>query len=66
MAKETFHSCPNQCHIASPGAPVYKCKNCGKMYCRACMPKSKCEKCGTDWLDAIGLFFRYFTIGYIK
>lgn len=65
MSHQVFTNCPS-CSNHTPGATIYKCKKCGKIYCKACMPPSKCESCQVDWTDWSGQIFRFKTLGYIK
>ena len=59
---KTFHGCKN-CNNQTSGDAIYKCDKCGKIYCSACLPNSRCGKCKNSW----GIIFSGFTrIGTIK
>ena len=64
MAYKKFSKCPGDCTNVTSGDPIYKCKKCGKMYCKICMPGSRYGNCNTDW-SSWGLFANFSTIGYI-
>lgn len=58
----TFHSCSN-CNNTTTGDSIHKCKSCGKIFCSACLPDVRCDRCGKDW----GLFVTGFQqIGQIR
>ena len=49
-------SCVN-CGNTKEVTPIFKCDECGKVYCRACKPPHRCDNCKT----ANGIFDSNYT-----
>ena len=46
------HECKN-CGNTEAGTDLLFCRNCGKVYCRDCLPDSKCGDCGSEWFPGV-------------
>jgi hypothetical protein len=42
------NSCKH-CGNDTPGAKLYRCRNCGKIHCEDCLPGGNCDNCGVEW-----------------
>ena len=46
MARYT--ECP-RCGNSEEHDAIFKCKNCGEIYCSECLPQNACRECGHEW-----------------
>jgi DNA-directed RNA polymerase subunit RPC12/RpoP len=47
-----YKKCKN-CHCRQDGTTVYRCRNCGKIFCSNCLPDSACSDCDGEWLPTL-------------
>lgn len=45
MARSKCKNCDNR----NDGDQLYRCKQCEKIYCEACLPNGSCDNCDAEW-----------------